>query len=150
MGIKNPLVNPATADSTGERRMDFCGNDRMSQMSRAVQVWLRARLTNTIWRNSTASQRLSSTNCSIMECLTHVVSPLQWKPTHQYIQDPGTDDDREEGHGDEPHKWLDHQVIRPSCTVSMFKCEYLQSWYVEGVQSWEHEEGTGHRVDTES
>ena len=39
MGIKNPLVNPVTADSMGERRMAFCGNVRMSQMSRAIHVW---------------------------------------------------------------------------------------------------------------
>ena len=48
MGMKNPLVNPATADNTGESRRDFFWNVRMSQMSRAVHVWFRAMLTNAI------------------------------------------------------------------------------------------------------
>ena len=64
MGIKKPLVNPATADKTGERRMAFSGNVSMSQISRAVQVWLRVIFTKTIWRNSSRFQRCISTNCS--------------------------------------------------------------------------------------
>ena len=60
MGMKNPLVNPATADNTGASRRDFFGNVRMSEMSRAVHVWFRAMLTNAIWKNSAGSQRLDS------------------------------------------------------------------------------------------
>ena len=38
MGMKNPLVKPATAERTGERRKDLWGKVIMSQMSRAVQT----------------------------------------------------------------------------------------------------------------
>jgi hypothetical protein len=66
MGMKKPLVNPATADNTGESRRDFFWNVRMSQMSRAVHVWFRAVLTNAIWKNSAGSQRLDSTSLNVV------------------------------------------------------------------------------------
>ena len=48
MGMKNPLVNPAIADMTGDKRIAFAGKVRMSQMRSAVQVWFRATLTSAI------------------------------------------------------------------------------------------------------
>ena len=65
MGMKKPLVNPARADMTGERRSAFCGNVRMSQISRAVQTWLSAKFTNAIWMNSSKLQRTISTNYKV-------------------------------------------------------------------------------------
>ena len=52
MGMKNPLVKPATLDTMGEKRNALMGKAQMSAMSRAVQVWLRARLTITTWPNT--------------------------------------------------------------------------------------------------
>ena len=34
--------------------------------------------------------------------------------SHQDVEDSSTDDDREESHGDEPHKWLDHKICSTS------------------------------------
>ena len=52
MGMKNPLVKPATLEMMGDKRKDMMGKAQMSAMSRAVQVWLRARLTVTTWPNA--------------------------------------------------------------------------------------------------
>ena len=95
MGIKNPLVNPATADSMGDKRRDFCGKVRMSQMSRAVQVWFRAMLTKAIWTNSSAFQRVDSTSCTMI--LLIMVCVVRLRITYQNIEDSGTDEDGEEG-----------------------------------------------------
>ena len=46
LGTKNPLVKPATLDMIGERRNAIFGKAQMIKMSRATQVWLRARLIN--------------------------------------------------------------------------------------------------------
>ena len=44
MGMKNPLVKPATLEMMGDKRKALMGKAQMRAMSRAVQVWLRARL----------------------------------------------------------------------------------------------------------
>ena len=49
LGTKNPLVKPATLEMTGERRNAIFGKAQMTKMSRATQVWLRARLTSNTW-----------------------------------------------------------------------------------------------------
>ena len=46
-GMKKPLVNPATLEMTGDRRMALSGKEQMRAMRRAVQVWLRAMFTTT-------------------------------------------------------------------------------------------------------
>ena len=51
-GMKKPLVNPATMEMTGERRIALSGKEQMRAMRRAVQVWLRAMFTTTNWPNT--------------------------------------------------------------------------------------------------
>ena len=45
MGMKKPLVNPATAAMTGERRNALTGKAQIREISRAIQVWFRQMLT---------------------------------------------------------------------------------------------------------
>ena len=51
-GMKKPLVNPATLEMTGDRRIALSGKEQMRAMRRAVQVWLRAMFTTTNWPNT--------------------------------------------------------------------------------------------------
>ena len=49
MGIKKPLVNPATLEITGERRTALLGKAQMRAMSREIQAWFREIFTTTTW-----------------------------------------------------------------------------------------------------
>ena len=60
MGMKKPLLNPATADRTGDSRNAFCGKLTINKMSSAVQTWFKARFTNAICRNSIRFHRVMS------------------------------------------------------------------------------------------
>ena len=60
--MKNPLVNPMTDARGGERRMAMRGKERMSQIRRATQAWLRATLTTTTWMKTVQLQRVYSTS----------------------------------------------------------------------------------------
>lgn len=49
-GIKKPLAKPVMAVITGDKRNAILGNAHITNMSRAIQVWLRAILTTNTCR----------------------------------------------------------------------------------------------------
>ena len=69
---------------------------------------------------------------------------------HQHIQDASTDNDGEEGHGREANKTLDDEVSSSTSSICSLKGVDGESSGQVAKDSWEHEESTGHRVDTES
>ena len=55
-GMKKPLVNPAIAETTGDRRnATSSGKPQTRAMRRAIQVWFKATLTTRTWRNTRTS-----------------------------------------------------------------------------------------------
>ena len=70
--------------------------------------------------------------------------------THQHVENAGTDNDGEEGHGREAHEALDDEVRCTTCSICSLKRVDGEGTGQVAVDGREHEECTGHRVDTES
>ena len=63
MGMRYPLVNPATPETIGKRRTALSGKEQMRAIRRAVQVWLRATFTTTTCPNTRKLYESTFTSC---------------------------------------------------------------------------------------
>ena len=64
MGMKKPLVNPATLEMTGDRRTALLGKAQIRAMSREIQAWFSEMFTTTTCTKVKKSYDWELTNCN--------------------------------------------------------------------------------------